>query len=369
MRILISCNGIGNGHASRSLAIGRKLEEAGFTVSYASYGEGYRFLKREKVHRLYKLPKWYMVCEHDGTLNFLKTILTSKSQMINFVRQVRKLSKVVKKEKIDLVLSDSEMASAAVAKLKKIPCIYITNFLKVKIPTFRLNFSFSFLEDLVDKIIIPDLPRPHTLVQENLKVPKETLRKTCFVGPITGKRPKEVGIVEKHEIFPEEKPLIFFSITGPGSSVNIWKSLVNKLKLMITKNFIVTVGLNKIFRRKYSNLVVSSWISAEERYKLLKASDLLVSRAGFGTISDALVFGKKMILIPQPNQPEQLMNARAVQKKGLGVMVSQAELNSLFSILDCMLSDKNIERNLRRYKKFCEKYDGVKRSVDVIKHF
>ncbi|MCW1301484.1 MAG: glycosyltransferase family protein [Candidatus Nanoarchaeia archaeon] len=369
MKVLISCAGIGNGHASRSLAIGKKLEEIGFSVTYASYADGYRFLKREGAKPLYKIPKWYMVFEPDGSFNLLKTILTSKTLLINFFKQLRRLRKIVEREKIDLIISDTEISSAATAKLRKIPCIFLTNWLRVKLPTFRLNFSPSFLEDLVDKIIVPDFPRPYTLVKENLKIPKETLKKVSFVGPITRKKPIEVETIEKYEIFPEEKPLVFFSITGPGSSVNIWKNLVNKLKLVITKNFIVTVGLKKLFKKKYSNMVVSSWISAEERYKLLKVSDLLVSRAGFGTISDALAFGKKMILIPQPNQPEQITNAHSVQKRGLGIMVSQTELESLFSLLDCMLTDKNIEKNLRKYRKLCERYDGVKRSIDVIKHF
>lgn len=370
MKILFSCCGIGLGHVSRSLAIASKLEKEGFDIYFVSYGDGYKLLKNERKDKVFRMPKWSWVEGEDGGINFIDTLFSSPSLAGRFIKQVRRVNNLAKKIKPDLIVSDSEFASLAVSKIRKIPSIYITNWLRVKVPTFGFKLSLSFLEDLTEQIIVPDFPRPYTLVKENLRAPPEILKKTKFVGLISRKRPSEVGKVKKEEFFDEDKPLVFISISGPGRSKEIWKAFVDKLKLMITKNFILTLGsLRGKKEKKSKNLWILNWVKAEERYKILKAADLLVSRAGFGTISDAIRFGKKSILIPQSNQPEQFMNAKSMEEKGLGLMLHQEDVNSLIVLIDKVLEDRKMNETVRRYKKIAERFDGVEGTVEYIKNF
>jgi len=59
-------------------------------------------------------------------------------------------------------------------------------------------------------------------------------------------------------------------------------------------------------------------------------ADLVISRAGAGTISELCVVGKPVILVPSPNVAEdhQTANARALADVGAALLITDAEVNS-----------------------------------------
>ena len=59
------------------------------------------------------------------------------------------------------------------------------------------------------------------------------------------------------------------------------------------------------------------------------AADLVISRAGAGTISELCVVGKPVILVPSPNVAEdhQTANAKALVDMGAAVLIKDAEVN------------------------------------------
>ncbi len=73
------------------------------------------------------------------------------------------------------------------------------------------------------------------------------------------------------------------------------------------------------------------YISSEfdpEIYKAIAASDLVVSRAGSGTVAELGYFAKPSILVPLPNAPgdHQARNARKLAEVGAARVVSDSEL-------------------------------------------
>jgi UDP-N-acetylglucosamine--N-acetylmuramyl-(pentapeptide) pyrophosphoryl-undecaprenol N-acetylglucosamine transferase len=60
------------------------------------------------------------------------------------------------------------------------------------------------------------------------------------------------------------------------------------------------------------------------------AADLVISRAGAGTISELCVLGMPSILVPSPNVAEdhQTANARSLADRGAAVLISDAEVGS-----------------------------------------
>lgn len=77
--------------------------------------------------------------------------------------------------------------------------------------------------------------------------------------------------------------------------------------------------------RRYGHVVNCDFI---DRMDLaFAAADLVVSRAGAGTISELCIVGKASILVPSPNVAEdhQTHNALALVNKGAALMVSDAE--------------------------------------------
>jgi len=74
------------------------------------------------------------------------------------------------------------------------------------------------------------------------------------------------------------------------------------------------------------NLTTYGWV--ENQYQLLRASDLVVSRAGHETIMKAIALGKPMILIPIPDHTEQYSNAMRVGNMGLAELIPQGEVST-----------------------------------------
>ena len=81
------------------------------------------------------------------------------------------------------------------------------------------------------------------------------------------------------------------------------------------------------------------------------AADLIISRAGAGTIAELCVIGKPVILVPSPNVAEdhQTMNASALVKNMAAVLVTDqnAEVNLIEKALN-ILSNDNLSMELGR---------------------
>ena len=66
--------------------------------------------------------------------------------------------------------------------------------------------------------------------------------------------------------------------------------------------------------------------------KAYSIADMIISRAGAGTISELCIVGKPVILIPSPHVAEdhQTKNAEALVAKGAAIMIPEAELDQQF---------------------------------------
>lgn len=85
------------------------------------------------------------------------------------------------------------------------------------------------------------------------------------------------------------------------------------------------------------------------------AADIIVSRAGAGTISELCLVGKPVILIPSPNVAEdhQTKNAKALSEKGAAILITDEQaVKSLVSESIKLISDKKrrdiLSENIRK---------------------
>ncbi|MFG6426475.1 undecaprenyldiphospho-muramoylpentapeptide beta-N-acetylglucosaminyltransferase [Lepagella muris] len=88
--------------------------------------------------------------------------------------------------------------------------------------------------------------------------------------------------------------------------------------------------------RGLKGVVVTPFIT--DMSSAYKAADLVIGRAGAGSISELQVLGKPVILVPSPNVAEdhQTHNARALSDRGAAVLIKDSEARDL-------LVDKSIE--------------------------
>ena len=93
--------------------------------------------------------------------------------------------------------------------------------------------------------------------------------------------------------------------------------------------------------RNLDGVVVTKFIS--DMAAAYAAADLVVSRAGAGSISELELLGKPCILVPSPNVAEdhQTKNARALSDKGAALLVTDAEARTrLVDEIVSLLHDK-----------------------------
>ena len=101
----------------------------------------------------------------------------------------------------------------------------------------------------------------------------------------------------------------------------------------------------------------------------LKCADLVISRAGAGTISELEVLGKAAILIPSPNVAEnhQTHNAQALVRDAAALMIAESDLSSALvtEVLELM-KDERKRRNLEKNALERGRPDATEQIVNAI---
>ncbi len=96
----------------------------------------------------------------------------------------------------------------------------------------------------------------------------------------------------------------------------------------------------------YKNIKVLDFINRMDM--AYAAADIIISRAGAGTISELCLVGKPVILVPSPNVAEdhQTMNAMALVNKNAAIMIKDMEASEklMDSALDLIKSEGQIKK-------------------------
>lgn len=81
------------------------------------------------------------------------------------------------------------------------------------------------------------------------------------------------------------------------------------------------------------------------------AADIIISRAGAGSVSELCVVGKPVLFIPSPNVAEdhQTKNALAIAEKNAALMIKEEELNQYFEeVITKLLESEEVRRKLSK---------------------
>jgi len=140
-------------------------------------------------------------------------------------------------------------------------------------------------------------------------------------------------------IFNNDKPTILVTGGNQGSNTINWRLLKFLPSLLKEANVIHQVGNSSVtndlakaeeFAQALDQDLASSYIFfsgnfSEDFARYMRASDLIVCRAGANTVTEILALQKRAILIPIPwsSEQEQQKNAQLVAKIGLGYILKQ----------------------------------------------
>jgi UDP-N-acetylglucosamine--N-acetylmuramyl-(pentapeptide) pyrophosphoryl-undecaprenol N-acetylglucosamine transferase len=351
--------GVGLGHITRSEPIARELVKRGGTVVFSTYGDGIGYAQKMKLKLLKAVPIYLRVRE-DGSVDFKSTATRSGLSLgvRTFIRQVLAEIRNLKRFKPDLVFSDSRASTLLAAKMLGIPTILMLNQYKVDIirkpSSTKLsigdqiffiiaNISWTFFRTLLegiwsvsDQILIPDFPSPYTVSLGNLAIPKRYRKKVRLVGPVVTEKPSKIPYtpneIKKEYGLESSKILVYVAVSGPMIERRYLAHLLEKAieGSKFNVQFVMSRGEASGSEKpvKKGDLLSFDWLAEEAQYQMLKACDLVVSRAGHGIIMKAMTFGKPMILIPIPDHTEQYGNARRSALLGFAKILDQDKIDS-----------------------------------------
>jgi UDP-N-acetylglucosamine--N-acetylmuramyl-(pentapeptide) pyrophosphoryl-undecaprenol N-acetylglucosamine transferase len=170
---------------------------------------------------------------------------------------------------------------------------------------------------------------------------------------IEGKR-KEA--LEHFGLDPDRKTLVV--IGGSLGAKVINETLAKHLDELLGTGLQIVWQTGKLYYERFRELGEREGVQMREFIQkmdlLYAAADLIISRAGAGTISELCIVGKPVIFIPSPNVAEdhQTKNALSVVERDAAVMIRETELeNFMPTLLDLAGDEKKRSRLSKNIKK------------------
>lgn len=202
-----------------------------------------------------------------------------------------------------------------------------------------------------EKIKMTGNPVRKTLIdmRANRKEAKERmhldLEKKCvlIVGGSLGARSINEAVMANIELIRENSNIEFIWQTG--------KLYFEEMEKRVAK------------ANKPKNLIVTDFVS--NMADALSAANLVVSRAGAGSISEFALLGKAVILVPSPNVSEdhQTKNAMALVKKDAAIYIADSEASN--KLVRTAINTVNDETKIASLEKNIEKMGKPNAAEDI----
>ena len=337
MKIYIGCFGSGLGHSSRMLEIARELTSRGARVMLSSSGE-VATLIRKSGFACNSLPLADVRYSETGEFALKQTMLAWPSILARTYQQLEMETSNIVRFGPDVVLSDSALSTVLAARILRLPTYTVLNQLTLNsihggqgVPSRLLSTGTSAgmgkMWEFSDEVLLPDLPPPYTISEKNLW--GSNVEKTRYVGfltPSERSRPDEAA----RWFSAQTRPRIFWQVSGPPQtrSTFLGDALRAAEALSDSYAFVVSGGSpssNPVATRIPGGWYYG-WCEIAEHY--FKACDMVISRAGHGTIGQTILSRKPSLLVPIPHQPEQEGNADKAARLGVSLRLSQEELTA-----------------------------------------
>ncbi len=383
-RVYLAPYGVGLGHASRLLILAENMKKPGIEVRFSSFGEARTYIQSQGFE-CEKVPPVEFMWGRDGEFSVKSNINKIPQWLVNLPVQINKEIKYMKKFNPQIIVSDSRLSPLIAARILNLPKILVINQVKLLLtPRLREFKAGRFFEtcngeimggiwNMSDRILIPDLPPPHTISESTINSVKSIKSKSYYVGFITPRTTiTDNGLSKAKEVLQIDstKPLIFVHISGPiGTRIPIIMKLIDVFKEYPSIQFVFSEGKsngNVIPRKISSNMWYFEWCPYKDEIFFL--SDVIIMRGGHTAISQAIQYGKPIISIPIESHGEQLSNSSKIERLGIGKAIDSKTMNQtiLMNALNELIYDKSYEDRILNLMKISNKLDGIQNIKDII---
>lgn len=295
-RILYGVNGEGFGHSTRSIEIINFLVKQGHQVKVVSFGRGEENLREHfSVEKIFGLRFVYQ----ENEVRYLKTIFKNLMNTPEAVRSLSILKDLCETFQPQLVISDFEPLTAAIAHLRKLPLLSIDNehvLTKTKYDSPEGYHNERQVALLITRLMVW---RAKAYIALSFFACQPTAGKVYVLPPVI----RQAVLNLRPE--PQDYVIVYLN--------NEFEGLIETLRRVDCR--FVVYGFDC---HKQSDNLLFKKFNQHEFLSDLSGAKAVIGTAGFSLISESLYLGKPYFALPAGKQFEQALNAYHVKKLGYG---------------------------------------------------
>ena len=354
VNILLSGGGTG-GHIYPAIAIANELKARNPRSKFLFVGAEGR-MEMEKVPQLGYQIKGLNITGLQRSLSWKN--LTFPFKLIQSLFQAKR---IIKKFKPNVVIGTGGFASGPtlyMANRKDIPSLIqeqnsypgITNKLLAK-NVKKICVAYDGLERFfpAEKMIKTGNPVRQDLLDISLKR-EEALR---FFQ------------LDKHK-----KTIVILGGSLGARAVN--QAVEKNLNALLQQGVQVIWQSGKLYFSEYKKYSETEGVQVHEFVQkmdlLYAAADIIVSRAGAGSISELCIVGKPVVFIPSPNVAEdhQTKNAESITNQQAAILLKESEISTFSACLAALIKDESKQMLLAKNIKKLALPDATKQIADEV---
>jgi UDP-N-acetylglucosamine--N-acetylmuramyl-(pentapeptide) pyrophosphoryl-undecaprenol N-acetylglucosamine transferase len=169
---------------------------------------------------------------------------------------------------------------------------------------------------------------------------------------------------------PEKDTLVI--IGGSLGAKRINELIADQIDFFKSHSLQVIWQCGALYYEKYKkfaqeDIIIRPFIYEMEQ--LYSTSDVIISRAGAGSLSELSCVAKPLLLIPSPNVTanHQFHNAQALVEKGAALLLEEKELDVEFqTVFSSLITDVTLRKEMQIQLKSLAKPDAAKTIVNEI---
>lgn len=282
MNILYGVQGTGNGHITRARVMLPALRALGCSVDFLFSGRAAHAYFDMQVFGNYQTRKGFTFSSQDGAIKWFKTFLQAD------IRQFYRDVKSIDLSRYDLIVTDFEPVTAWAGKQQKKPVLGLAHQYALCYPLPSLKRRLGLAQAL--QLFAP--------AKYHLGVHWDSFGKP-IIPPL----------IELNASTPVRQD-DFIVVYLPFENLT---TVIATLQQDSEQIFIVYAQVE--CAQTYGNVHVRA-LSRTHFSQDFANCQGIISHAGFGLCSEAMVLGKKLLSIPIKGQMEQLSNAEVLKKLG-----------------------------------------------------
>lgn len=350
-RVLMLVNGLGLGNSTRCHAIIQRLRDLGCEICVITSGNGkWYFEGRPDVPDIKGIEAFYYA-SHQGKISIPRTLLSVGEFRRIAKRNAGVVETTIDTFKPDVALIDSVYTTTPF-KRRGIPIVALNNADVVhksyrrfgdRPSSIRMQFyaieemDYLFHRARVDLVLSPNLDDALPEVGGNVS----------RIGPIVRQ-----GYESEQRTGPVRRVLVMLSGSRFGSKVALGN-----------QDFPFHIDI--VGREAPEGTTLPSNIVFHGRVKdnteIVRTADLVLVNGGFSAVSEAFALRKPMVVLPIPNHAEQWVNARTIEKLGVGFVADENDIEGAM-----LRAIKDIDRLRAAYTALPPVRDGAGEAAKLI---